>query len=97
MGIGDGTTPGPLSGDAAGAALCEINGLGGGATTGRGAVATVAPTETEGENAAGAGGGGTGAFVKSGRRIPMMVDIESEEGAEPNGAGLGEAPGRAGG
>ncbi|HET7842366.1 MAG TPA: hypothetical protein VFM21_12200 [Terriglobia bacterium] len=94
MGIGGGTTPGPLPGDAAGAAFCEINGLGGGATAGRGAVATVAPAETAGEAAAGAGGGG--AFEKSGLRMPMMVDMESEDAPEVNGAGVGGAAGRAG-
>ncbi len=95
MGIGGGITPGPFPGDAAGAALCEINGLGGGATEGCGAVATVAPAETDGEATAGAGG--AGALEKSGLRMPMMVDMESEEAPGVKGDGVDGVAGRAGG
>lgn len=96
MGIGGGIAPGPFPGDAAGAALWESSGLGGGATAGRGAVATVAPIEAaDGEATAGAGG--AGAFVKSGLRMPMMVDMESDEPPEAKGAGVGGTAGRADG
>jgi hypothetical protein len=65
---------------------------GGGGTCGLGAVITVCdPVEADADGPA----EGAGGFEKSGRRIPMMVDIESAGRPEEYGVGAGAAGPRA--